>query len=102
MPTETFKDEKRVALSPSAAQRLIKLGFNVNVQKGAGVASDFNDSEYEKIGAKIVSANEAIKSDLVLKVRPPSIEEANQLQDEGGLISFIQPAQNKDLVDVLK
>lgn len=98
MPTETYEGEKRVALSPSAAQRLIKLGFKVNVQTGAGVASDFNDLEYEKIGAKMVSANEAIKSDLVLKVRPPSIQEAKSLQNEGGLISFIQPAQNKDLV----
>lgn len=56
IPTEIFPDEKRVALSPSAADRLIKLGFKVNIQQGAGNASDFNDSEYEKVGAKIVSA----------------------------------------------
>ncbi len=72
------------------------------MQKGAGVESDFNDSEYEKIGANIVGAEQAIKSDLVLKVRPPSIDEARMLNDESGLISFIYPAQNKELVEVLK
>ena len=76
IPLETYTDEKRVALSPSAAERLIKLGFKINVETGAGNASDFHDSEYEKVGAKIVSAELALKSDLILKVRPPSVAEA--------------------------
>ena len=46
MPKETFTNEKRVALSPEAAERLIKLGFNVNVEEGAGTGADFSDKAY--------------------------------------------------------
>ena len=55
VPLETFESERRVALSPEAAQRLIKLGFKVNIQSGAGAYSDFSDSNYTAIGAKIVN-----------------------------------------------
>ena len=79
VPTETFTNEKRVALSPEATSRLIKLGFKVNIQKGAGEASAFKDDEYSKVGANLVSLDQAIKSDLILKVRPPSEAEAKAL-----------------------
>lgn len=72
VPKETFTNERRVALSPEATQRLVKLGFKVNVESGAGVQSDFNDKVYQEVGANIVSTEEALKSDLVLKVRAPS------------------------------
>lgn len=75
VPTETFTNERRVALSPEAAQRLIKLGFKVNVQSGAGNQADFHDADYTKIGANIVSKEAAIGADLVLKVRAPSQDE---------------------------
>lgn len=92
VPKETFTNERRVALSPEAVQRLIKVGFKINVQTGAGEESAFKDSEYQKLGAGIVSYEEAMKSDLVLKVRAPSKEEVGSLQDEAGLISLMAPA----------
>lgn len=49
-----------------------------------------------------MNGEQAIKSDLVLKVRIPTSEEAQKMKDEAGLISFIYPAQNKALVDILK
>lgn len=57
---------------------------------------------YQDLGANIVSTEEALKSDLVLKVRAPSEQEAKTLKEEAGLISFLYPAQNKNLVDILK
>ena len=60
VPKETFENEKRVALSPEAAQKLIKQGFTVNIESGAGKASDFGDSTYEAVGAKIVNTDEAL------------------------------------------
>ena len=72
VPVETFQNERRVALSPEAAQRLIKLGFKIQVEAGAGAKADFNDDSYKAVGASIVSKDEAITSDLVLKVRAPS------------------------------
>ena len=91
-----------MALSPEAAQRLIKLGFKINVEQGAGAYADFSDNNFKDIGANIASREQTWKSDLLLKVRPPSLEEAARLQDEAGLISFLYPAQNKDLIELLK
>lgn len=102
VPKETYQNERRVALSPEAAQRLIKTGFTVNIESGAGASSDFSDASYEGVGAKVVSTDAALKSDLVLKVRPPSQDELQKMKNEAGLISFINPAQNKALIDTLK
>lgn len=97
VPAETFENERRVAMSPEAAARLIKEGFQINVESGAGVSSDFQDADFEKVGAKIVSS--AYDSDIVFKVRPPSEQEADKLQDGSGLLSFIYPAKNDALVE---
>jgi len=89
VPTETFKDEKRVALSPEGVKRLVKDGFTINVQRGAGTAAGFLDKAYEAEGAKIVE--NAFKSDIVFKVRPPSMEEVPSLEKDSGLISYLYP-----------
>lgn len=92
-----------MALSPEACERLTKLGFKINVESGAGLQSDFNDDAFKRAGATIVgNADEALHSDIVLKVRQPSTEEVNKLKPESGLISFLYPAQNKALIDMLK
>ena len=100
VPIETFEGEKRVALSPEAVKRLMKDGFNVNIQKGAGVNAGFLDEYYEKEGAKIV--DNAFKSDIVFKVRPPASSEFASLEKDSGLISYLQPRTNESLVDELK
>lgn len=46
VPKETFANERRVALSPEATQRLVKLGFKVNIESGAGSQADFSDKVY--------------------------------------------------------
>ena len=72
------------------------------VEKDAGNASHFKNSDYEAAGAKLVEAGEVWRdSDIVMKLRPPTNEEAASLGDKT-LISFIYPAQNKDLVQQLK
>jgi len=57
--------------------------------------------DYESSGAKVVDKSSAFKSDIVLKVRSPSVTEAGLFRDQGTLYSFIYPGQNKDLVDTL-
>ena len=102
VPKEIFDNEKRVALSPAAAATLIKSGFKINVEAGAGFEAKFLDAEYVAAGCNIVdSASAAFGSDIVLKVRPPSMEEVPLVKDGGHLISFVYPAQNKDLLDAL-
>jgi NAD(P) transhydrogenase len=82
--------------------KFVKPGFSVLIEKDAGVASHFNDAEYEAAGAKVVSSEDIWKqSDIVMKLRPPTTEEATALGDKT-LISFLYPAQNKDLVKQLE
>ena len=68
VPKEDFPLEKRVAATPESVQRLIKPGFNVQIQSGAGLLSEFTDADYEAAGAQIVD-NVWKTSDIVLKVR---------------------------------
>ena len=82
--------------------KLVKPGFSVLIEKGAGMPSHFSDAEYEAAGATVVDAGEVWrKSDVVMKLRPPTTEETAQLEDRT-LISFIYPAQNKELVQQLQ
>ena len=96
IPKETFLNEKRVAISPAAVANLIKKGFNVSVEKDAGIEAKFTNSDYETAGAKILSAQDAFKSDIVLKVRAPTDKELPLFKDNATLISFLYPKQNQD------
>lgn len=65
-------------------------------------SSCVQNNDYESAGAKLVDTAAALGSDIVLKVRPPSIDaEVPMLKPGGNLISYIQPAVNKDLVTQL-
>jgi hypothetical protein len=58
VPKEIFPGEKRVAISPDAAQKMVKLGFKVVVEKGAGEEARLPDARYEEAGCKILSTEE--------------------------------------------
>ena len=72
-PKEICKGENRVALTPSSAGELIKLGYECLVESGAGKAARFDDKAYEDVGVKIAkSADDLWKlSDVIIKVRAP-------------------------------
>ncbi|KAM3550196.1 hypothetical protein ARSEF4850_008462 [Beauveria asiatica] len=102
VPTETFPGERRAALTPANVAVLLKKGYaKVLVQRGAGAAADFLDSAYEAAGATLVDDASAIwsQSNIVLKVRGPSLQEVDSIQENQTIISLLQPAQNKELVE---
>ena len=102
IPKETFPLEKRVAASPESVQRLVKPGFSVLIEDGAGDSSYFSNADYVKAGAKIVSPADIWKdSDIVLKLRPPSVDEITALESRT-VISFLYPKQNEALVKQLQ
>lgn len=101
IPKETFPNERRVAMTPAACKLLTKEGFSIAIEDGAGVEAKFSNSDYEAAGAKIVGRNDAFGSDIVFKVRAPLTEEIPLLRTGSNLISFINPAQSKDIVDKL-
>ena len=100
VPRETFAGEKRVAAAPEVVEKLIKLGFAVRIESGAGDAANFSDSAFVAAGASI-AANAAelySVSDLIFKVRAPSTAEVAAMRAGTTLISFIWPAQNPELM----
>ncbi len=103
VPQETASGEKRVATVPDVVEKLVKLGFSVAVQSGAGDAANFADDTYRAVGAEVVgSASELwARSDIVFKVRPPSADEVSLMREGGTLIGFIWPAQNPELMQQL-
>ncbi len=103
VPRETFPDEKRVATVPDVVEKLIKQGFRVAVEAGAGDAAQISDDAYRAAGAEIVADRVALwaMADLVFKVRGPSAEEVGLLREGGTLVSFIWPAQNPELLQQL-
>merc|ERR1712088_575010 len=101
VPKETFLNEKRVAITPTVVSTLTKKGFKINIEENAGLQSKFRNSDFEAAGAKIVDTNAAYGSDIVLKVRQPSLQEAGLFKDGVTLYSFLYPGQNKDLIDAL-
>ena len=103
IPAETSVGEKRVASVPDVVEKLIKLGFTVSVQSGAGDAANFSDDSYRTAGATIVEGAAKLwaESDIVFKVSVPSTEEINLLREGGHLIGFIWPAQNPELMTQL-
>jgi NAD(P) transhydrogenase subunit alpha len=105
IPQEVASGERRVACTPVEVPKLIKLGYEVLVQSGAGVAAGFADSEYESSGAGIVSDAESLwaQSDIVTKIRPPmdngelGDHEQNKVNSGKTLISLFAPAQNQEM-----
>jgi len=103
VPRETFPEEKRVATVPDVVQKLIKLGFRVAVETGAGDAASFPDDEYRAAGAEVVGTAAELwaKSDVVFKVRPPTRDEVEMMREGGTLVGFVWPAQNPELMQQL-
>jgi len=109
IPKEIYSGEKRVATTPDAAAQIIKLGFSVCIESGAGMTANISDDAYQAVGVEIIPDTEAVwqQADIILKVRAPmnrpniGINEFELLPDNRCLISFIWPAQNEPLMQRL-
>ena len=103
VPLETAAGEKRVATVPDVVEKLVKLGFTVAVQSGAGAAANFADDTYRAVGAQVLGSAAELwgQADIVFKVRPPSLDEVALMREGGTLIGFVWPAQNPALMEAL-
>jgi NAD(P) transhydrogenase subunit alpha len=104
VPRETATGEKRVATVPDVVQKLVKLGFAVAVESGAGEAANFADEDYRAAGAEVLpgAADVWARADIVFKVRPPTLEEVAMLREGATLVGFVWPAQNPELMQALQ
>ncbi len=103
VPRETYPGEKRVATVPDVVAKLVKLGFSVRVETGAGAAANFSDETYQAAGASIAGGAAELLggSDIVFKVRAPTPEEIALMKPGTTLVSFVWPAQNPELMQAL-
>jgi NAD(P) transhydrogenase subunit alpha len=98
VPKETKAGEKRVAATPSTLNKLIKLGFEIHIEKDAGLPSLYPDNEYEKNGAKIVSdITSSIKNaDVIASVSILNSNLAKNLKPGAICLSFAQAKRDKE------
>ena len=101
IPHESQAGETRVAATPQTVGQILKLGYSVVVESGAGAASSFADTAYVEAGAQIGSPEEALNADVVLKVNAPTDAEIGLLRDGATLVSLISPALKPELVEKL-
>ena len=102
VPRETRAGETRVAATPDTVKRLAKTGISVCVEKGAGDAAGFLDAAYAAAGAELVGAEAWETADLILKVAPPTEEEAGRPKQGAVLVAVIQPSTHLDVVTRLR
>jgi NAD(P) transhydrogenase subunit alpha len=100
VPKETKFKENRVALNPDVAKELVKAGFEVLIEAGAGMNSFFADETYVAAGARMVPSNTDIyaQADVILKVNAPAAEEIAKMKKEAILISFLFAGTNPEVV----
>lgn len=103
IPSEIFPNELRVAATPKTAKRLQKQGFEVYLQRNAGAKANFSDKEFEEVGVKLLDTATEIynQSDIVLKVKEPSLEEVALMREGLVLLSYLWPSQNQNLLQKL-
>src|SRR5947209_5623104 len=99
---EIKADEYRVALTPAGARELIQRGHDVFVETGAGDGSAMADTDYERVGAKIVSVDEAWENvELLLKVKEPIEPEYKRLREDLILFTYLHIAADAPLTHAL-
>ena len=103
IPKEIKTDEKRVSLTPSAVEEIINHKNQVFVQSTAGEGAGFDDSQYEKAGAKILETAEEVfkESKLIVKVKEPQANERKLLTSEHTLFTYLHLAADKSQTDDL-
>lgn len=100
--TEIKPDEYRVALTPAGAHELVRLGHEVLIQQGAGEGSQFADVDYQAVGARIVTREDAwAESDMLLKVKEPVADEPSLLRPGQTLFTYLHLAPAPDLTRAL-
>ncbi|MBC8183226.1 alanine dehydrogenase [candidate division KSB1 bacterium] len=104
IPKEILSEEKRISLTAQGVYSLVKEGHNVYIEKGAGVESSFSDVDFQKMGGEIVFSPDEVymRSDLVVKVNPPTEAETELLRPDQMIFSFLQLAlQSKNALQNL-
>ena len=94
--------ETRIPLTPKSAEKLVKLGAEVEVERGLGESIGVQDSAYEEVGAKVDSRYNLESADVILQLNVPKPKEVEKLKRGAILASLMDPFRNPELVKTLK
>ncbi len=100
VPKESKAGERRVAATPRTVEQIIKLGYQISIESGAGAQASFEDAAYAAAGADVVG-DEVWSADLIFKINAPTAEEVARLHEGQVIASLLAPALNPDLVEAL-
>ncbi len=103
IPKETKTMEGRVALVPHAVAALVKQGFTVHIERGAGIDSGFSDDDFQQAGALIKATASDLygDSELIVKVKEPIEGDLALLQPHHLLFCYLHLAPNPELTRAL-
>ena len=99
---ETRAHEKRVALVPAVAEKLIKLGAEISMQTGAGLSVKLADAAYKDVNFVANPQGLVSDADIVLAVQPPTADIVNAMKDGSVLLSFVYAHKEPDLVKLMR
>ena len=100
VPKEILPLERRVAATPESVKKLVELGLELAVERGAGVASGIPDAAYEAAGAQLVDRADALGADVVLRIRPPVAADIAALKAGAIHVSHVHPERHPELPEL--
>ena len=103
VPKEIKNNEFRVAITPSGVRELTSKGHTVFIESSAGLGSAITDSDYEAVGAKILSSADEVwaKAELILKVKEPIAAEYSRMRKGQVLFTYLHLAASRECTDAL-
>jgi NAD(P) transhydrogenase subunit alpha len=101
IPLESIAGETRVAATPKSVGQLVKLGYRVLIETGAGAKASFPDDEYVSAGAEVTSRSAVWAADIVAKINAPSDAEIALLKEGSTLISLVAAPRSPELLEKL-
>jgi len=102
IPTEIREHEHRVAVTPETVKKMVKMGCEVLVEKGAGLGANITDAAFKEAGARLSTAKEVFACPLVLKVRTPEPKEIKAMKSGTVLIGMLEPFNQSNLQAMAK
>jgi len=99
VPREIKSGEKRVALVPDIISKLTKVGLEVVIESGAGVAAQYSDKQFSDAGAQVKSTDVIADADVVLSVQPLNPAQMKTLKKGAITISFLSPTGSADSIE---
>jgi NAD(P) transhydrogenase subunit alpha len=104
IPKELHPGENRAPLVPDSVKKLVTAGADIRIESGMGAGSGFADEEYTAVGATIATDRAALlgEADVVLRLHKPSIEEVAQLKQGSVHVSYLDPFNERELVEAFQ